>query len=180
MSYFEAVKIFFTETPETSTASLVDNHLVVSLVEAKDPVVWRVNFDDIRSALFSIVKKGAVYQLIMEDKKESRKDVIASFDDHETAKRAHYLISKALLSDVKTSMNTGWIQNTVIFLVFFILLYWVMSTLFADKDSIQNASIKSSFVPAAEQEKIDDQAQETKIRNVEKGVPLSVDDLLGR
>lgn len=168
---------FFKEEEEQSYAALVDNSLVVSLPKAETPVVWRVDFHDIKSALFSIEKKAKAYQLVMQDKGKSKKEVIATFSQEEEAKHAYSLVSRALLGKkISQESNGSLFQTFIIFVVFFILLYWVMDSLFFG-ESVTQEDRQNVTVTQTQQNK---DVTPTVPDDVKKGVPLSVDDLLNK
>lgn len=178
ISFMKPVIDFFKEQEEPSYAALVGTNLVVSLTQSEKPIVWRVDFQEIKSAFFSIEAKGKKHQLVMQDKGNNKKDVIAEFQEEAHARHAYHLISKALLGQSTKESQASFFQTFVIFVVSFILLYWIMDSLFFSADTDQNATkVVKEMTPMTMEQS---EKQPTIPEDTQKGVPLSVDDLLSR
>ena len=87
-----------------STAEVVDGHLVLSLLNAQDPKIWRMDLDKIGTASFEIKKdsEGNNAKLILKPKKGTA-EIIASYGSQEQAMSALSAASQALHHTAKKS-----------------------------------------------------------------------------
>lgn len=81
----------------TSSAEVIDNHLVLSFPEAIEPIVWRMSLDKIGSASFEVKQDSNSEQtkLILKPKKGTT-EIIACFSTKKEAVEALMVSSKAL------------------------------------------------------------------------------------
>lgn len=81
----------------TSNAEVVDNHLVLSLPDAIEPVVWRMALEKIDTASFEVKpqKDNDQAKLVLKPKKGAA-EVIANFETKTAAVDALMIASKAL------------------------------------------------------------------------------------
>jgi hypothetical protein len=91
----------------TSSAEVVDNHLILSLPNAMEPVVWRMALDKIGTASFEIkpTKNKDAYQLVLTPKKGTM-ETIAPFEDKENAMTALMQASNAMQRPSKAKDNS--------------------------------------------------------------------------
>lgn len=82
----------------TSSAEVVDKHLILSLPNAVEPIIWRMSLDKIGTASFEIkhVKASDTYKLTLKPAKGAA-ETIAPFDNKEDALTALMNASDALL-----------------------------------------------------------------------------------
>jgi len=166
----------------TSSAEVVDKHLILSLPNATEPVVWRMALDKIGTASFEVkqIKKSEAHKLVLKPKKGNAEQ-IASFENKDTALSALIDASTAMQScekrdDVVHEQKTTtalpqagerksykWLYLFLSFLVV-IALYIYMAKQIPNK--INN------FGSAAET------ALQTDTTSSQIGVPLSADDFL--
>lgn len=68
------------------TATVADDHLVLSLPNAVEPIIWRKSLEKIGSAIFEVKKAAGkeIFNLTLKKTKTSS-EVIASFNDKEEA-----------------------------------------------------------------------------------------------
>jgi len=87
-----------------SAAEIADNHLVLSLPEAIEPVVWRMSLDKIGTASFEVkpLKDSEKAKLILKPKKGAA-EIIANFETKDEAVNALMIASKALQSGASQS-----------------------------------------------------------------------------
>lgn len=89
--------LFKSENTQGSSAKVVDDTLIISLPDAKSPIVWRMDLGHIKSTALEVseTQDGASYVLGMRsDKKETQE--IAPFDSKEKAVNALMAITKAM------------------------------------------------------------------------------------
>ncbi len=86
--------MFKNKTAESS-AKVVDGNLIISLPDAKDPVVWRMALGEARAAALEVRPKDADYALVLKYPKGDTTE-IAPFASKETATRALMAVSKAM------------------------------------------------------------------------------------
>ena len=81
----------------SSTAEVVDNHLILSLPNAAEPVVWRMALDKIGTAAFEVKQDGnsEITKLILNPKKGTA-EIIAPFNNKNDAVHALMATSNAL------------------------------------------------------------------------------------
>ncbi len=98
----------FNKKQLTSSAEVVDKHLILSLPNAIEPIVWRMALDKIGTASFEIksVKKGTVFNLVMKAKKGAA-ETIAPFNQKEEALDALMKASNALQKPEISNNNTA-------------------------------------------------------------------------
>lgn len=91
----------------SSTASLVDGHLILSLPDAIDPVIWRMALDKIGTATFGIKTSNdnKTTKLILKPKKGTV-EIIATFDSKKEATTALMLTSNALQTQSAQTINS--------------------------------------------------------------------------
>lgn len=82
---------------KSTSATVVDGHLVLSLLNAQDPKIWRMALDKIGTASFELKpdKDGKDTKLVLKPKKGTA-EIIAIFDTKENALEALTLASNAL------------------------------------------------------------------------------------
>ena len=79
----------------SSSAKVVNDTLVLSLPDAKSPIVWRMELKEMNAAAFEIQKKDGDHILVMNmPKGETRQ--IAPFDSHAKALKALMSTSQAM------------------------------------------------------------------------------------
>lgn len=80
-----------------TSANVVDGHLVLSLLNAQEPKIWRMDLSKIGSASFEIKQEtdGITTKLILKPKKGTA-EIIAVFNTQEEAVEALTLAAKAL------------------------------------------------------------------------------------
>lgn len=86
-----------TKQTNNTSADVVDGHLVLSLLNAQEPKVWRMALDKIGTASFEIKndEKSSVSKLVLKPKKGTA-EIIAAFDTQEEALVALTSASNAL------------------------------------------------------------------------------------
>lgn len=168
---------------KTTTASIADGHLVLSLLDAQAPKIWRMDLNKIGTATFELKseKDSETTKLILKPKKGTA-EIIAAFDTKDAAFDALTIASDALnykqvsikqrsekditskqMSDTSQSSSKKWILLLIGF-VTIILLYVYMTTL------IPQTTIGFEQTP-------DINSQSS--GNSTTGVPLSADEFLG-
>ena len=95
-----------------SSAEVVDNHLILSLPNASEPVVWRMALDKIGTASFEIkpVKGEDAYKLLLTPKKGTA-ETIAPFASKEEALAALMQASDAMQRPAQQSTQAEAVQN---------------------------------------------------------------------
>lgn len=78
-----------------ASAKVVDGNLIISLPEAKNPVVWRMALGEARAAAIEVVARKNEHVLILKTAKGETTD-IAPFDTREDATEALMAISHAM------------------------------------------------------------------------------------
>lgn len=80
-----------------SSAEVVDKHLILSLPNAIEPIVWRMELSKMGTASFEIkkIKSSDVHKLVLKPKKGVA-EPIAQFEDKETALNALLQASDAM------------------------------------------------------------------------------------
>jgi hypothetical protein len=177
--------LFFKKTKniQTTSADVVNDHLILSLLGAKDPKIWRMSLDKIGTASLEIKqeKDSAVTKLILKPKKGTA-EIIASFNSQEEALEALTLAAEALQHKdtqekmpIKHRENTGntnpetstssskWII-VLLGLVIVIGLYYYLDKLIPNKNIGFEKATSSQTNTSSPQETI--------------GVPVSADDFL--
>lgn len=168
----------------TSSAKVVDKHLILSLPNAVEPVIWRMSLDKIGTASFEIAstKNSTVCKLVLKPKKGTA-ETIAKFNQKDESLEALIKASEALQSSEhadttkskiatenkaapsnKEKTNHKWLYLFIGFLAV-IGLYAYMSSLMPKKinDFGQTKQTNTAFGNAPK---------------TETGVPLSADDFL--
>jgi len=86
-----------TKTAITSSAEVVDSHLILALPNAVDPVVWRMALDKIGTASFEIkeIKTSGHFKLVLKPKKGTA-ELIATFETKDEALAAMMQASDAM------------------------------------------------------------------------------------
>ena len=77
------------------TAKVVDNTLVLSLPDAKNPLVWRLDLRQVTSSAFEVRQDGDGYTLILRGSEKDVRD-IAPFSSRKKAVRALMAAGRAL------------------------------------------------------------------------------------
>lgn len=172
---------------QKSGAEIVDQHLILSLLDAQEPKVWRMALDKIGTASFEVKqeKDSAVTKLILKPKKGTA-EIIATYDTKDQAIKALTQASNALQysesksektiikskkTSSKQSMDMVQKENSKWVLVLFgavivVGLYMYLSTLIPEKNIGFDSSSSSS------------QVNETGSSLDRTGVPVSADDFL--
>ncbi len=166
-----------------TTANIADDHLVLSLLDAQDPKVWRMALDKIGTATFELKseKDSDITKLVLKPKKGTA-EIIATFDTQDEAFNALTVASDALnyeqvsmkqkvgkqapsdkIINAPTSSSKKWIMLLVGFIVI-ILLYIYMTTLIPQTTVGFEQSTTDTSQPN---------------NNSTTGVPLSADEFLG-
>ncbi len=176
----------FNKKDLTSSAEVVDKHLILSLPNAIEPIVWRMELDKIGTASFEIkqTKNDNAYNLILKAKKGTA-ETIAPFNDKEQALDALIHASKALQrpeginknsndspvnnntthdSNSNTKRSNKWLFLFIGFLVV-IALYIYMTNQLPNK--INNLGSNTSQSLSSDNDPLS-----------QTGVPLSADDFL--
>ena len=79
----------------SSSAKVVNDTLVLSLPDAKSPIVWRMELADIKAAAFEVQEKESDFILVMKKPKGDVQD-IAPFDSRAKALKALMSASQAM------------------------------------------------------------------------------------
>jgi len=90
--------VFFNKkesAPQTS-AAISDGCLVVSLPDAVEPKLWRLDLSKAKEATFEIKSNEEQYDIISKKSARSKADVIGTFDDKDDALNTLLIISDAL------------------------------------------------------------------------------------
>lgn len=97
----------------SSSASVVDNNLIISLPDAKSPVVWRMDIGKIASAALEVrEEKDGSFVLTFKHDKDQNED-IAPFDNRAKAVKALMIISSAMQNATSsTPRNAANNSNT--------------------------------------------------------------------
>ncbi len=92
--------------PLTSSAEVVDNHLILSLTNANEPIVWRMALDKIGTASFEIkeIKTSGHHKLILKPKKGTA-ETIATFEIKNDALEALIQASDAMQKPAHSNKN---------------------------------------------------------------------------
>lgn len=145
---------------ELKSVILKDNHLILSLTNIEDPILWRMSLTDIGTAVFTIKKDKKKSKLILKQK-NGIEEIIASLDDYDHAKNILSKISEILIEPKQSKISffkSGADENIekieskkwliALFLVFIIIgLYWYLLSLIPENISGPNqvtAEINSS------------------------------------
>lgn len=166
---------------KSTSANIADGHLVLSLLDAQDPKVWRMALDKIGTATFELKseKDSETTKLVLKPKKGTA-EIIATFNTKNDAFNALTVASDALnykqtatkekLENPTTSAqttNTSSSKKWVLLLMGFvtvILLYVYMTSLIPQTTVGFEQNTTSSTQPN---------------NNSTTGVPLSADEFLG-
>lgn len=166
-----------------SSAEVVDKHLILSLPNATEPIIWRMALDKIGTASFEIkqTKDSNVYKLILKPQKGAA-ETIAPFDSKDEALQALLQASDALQKPETTYVeskkqpskslshandyksNLKWIY-LLISLFSLIAVYLYMRSLVPNKINGLDNSPRSTMNSLTTNEP-------------EAGVPMSADDFL--
>lgn len=95
-----------------STAKVVDGVLILSLLDAVTPVVWRWNLSDAKASALEIREKDGTFNLILKTPRADVQDV-APFDTREKALYALSCVSKALESAHGQMQERGAVLHTM-------------------------------------------------------------------
>lgn len=90
----------------TSSAKVINDTLVLSLPDAKSPIVWRMELGSIKAAAFELQEKDSDYLLIMKTPKGEPQQ-IAPFDNRAKALRALMSASQAMEQAQTLSKNAA-------------------------------------------------------------------------
>lgn len=82
-------------TKTNASAKVVDGNLIISLPDAKNPVVWRMALGEARAAAIEVVARDSDHVLILKTAKGETTD-IAPFDTREGATEALMAVSHAM------------------------------------------------------------------------------------
>lgn len=93
-------------SPSQSTAQIVDGHLILSLLNAAEPVVWRMALEKIGTASFEVKQDSdsTITKLILKPKKGTA-EIIAPFKNKEEAIEALTAASNALQKETTQTLN---------------------------------------------------------------------------
>lgn len=170
-----------------SSAEVVDKHLILSLPNAIEPIIWRMSLDKIGTASFEIkpTKNNDAYRLVLKPQKGAA-EVIAPFSTKEKALEALLNASDALQSPaVNNNSNTKkmkqnapvnqsgelnnnnkkWLYLFIAAIVVIGLYYFMMAQIPKTVDNFGGNAVTGSPTNSAPS-------------NSEAGVPLSADDFL--
>lgn len=90
-----------------SSARVVDGALIVSIPDSVTPIVWRVSYDEAKTAKFEVDKKGDEYLLIFK-KNGGKAETVATFNRRGPAVEVLFNLTKAIeQSGASRSMNAG-------------------------------------------------------------------------
>jgi len=90
-----------------TTANVIDNHLILSIPNAKNPVLWRMELKKTGAASFEVKEdKSGSYLLIIKPTKTTS-ETIAPFDHKQDAVDALMAASTALQNAPSNSSSTG-------------------------------------------------------------------------
>lgn len=78
-----------------ASAKVVDGSLIITLPDAKNPVVWRMALGETRAAALEVIARGDEHVLILKTPKGSSTD-IAPFDKREQASDALMAVARAM------------------------------------------------------------------------------------
>lgn len=164
--------MMFTQKTARSSAKVIDGNLIISLPDAKNPIVWRMALGEARAAALEVREQANDYALVLKYPKGDSID-IAPFADKQVATNALMAISKAMqeaqghirgtTGTVVTNSNSGgwkWI----------VPLLLILSALFLFSRS-------SSLVPTEYATEAGTSSAPTS-NNSDTGVPLSADNYL--
>lgn len=94
-------------TKTNASAKVVDGSLILTLPDAKNPVVWRMALGEARAAAIEVVPRNSEYALILKTPKGDATD-IAPFDTKEQATDALMIVSRAMeQSEGRTRITTS-------------------------------------------------------------------------
>ncbi len=79
-----------------TTANVVDNHLILSLPKAKNPVIWRMELKKTGSVAFEVKENDKNTYLLQIKQGKSTPETVAPFDTKENAVEALMIASQAL------------------------------------------------------------------------------------
>lgn len=160
-------------------AQCVDNVLILSFPNAIDPIVWRMDVNEIKTASFEIqsLKEKNAFKLFLKPK-NGKEEIIACFNDKDTAFEALMLASDALHNDnanIKSTTKTkskkekkekkrGSGKWLALFggVILIAILYFYMISLIPNTQSFQPTSTSLNNEQINTQDKT--------------GVPVSADD----
>lgn len=94
----------FARTKDKPSAKITGDTLVISLPNAIDPVVWRMDMGNVREAALEVRKEKTGYSLILK-KPGNDQTGIAAFDSKEEAGDALIVISQALQQNTKPARS---------------------------------------------------------------------------
>lgn len=175
---------FLQKNKITSSADVIEKHLILSLPNATEPVVWRMALDKIGTASFEIKKPTKTikeYRLTLKPKKGAAEN-IAAFETEDAAFNALLQASAALQKketagqsqtntiekEQNTQKNKSGSKWFYLFLGFIavIALYAYMTSLIPQTQNLLNESAQTNSTSASGG------------TNNQAGVPLSADDFL--
>lgn len=171
--------------PESS-AAISDDCLIVSLPQAIEPTVWRLELDKAKNASFEIQSDEEKFSLVIKKSARSKPDPIGQFETKEDALDALLMVSEALKAGggkkpvttakkkdkpiseeplkPKSSNNNGGTIALIATLIVIGLFYYYWAKLMPTVDQIQTQEITSSILNSNPQS--------------QTGVPVSADDFL--
>ena len=164
---------------KTSNVTLKNGALSIFFEDAINPHLWQAQIDHLKSCSFFIEAEGAAHALVMRDE-NNNKQASASFQTDNQAKQALRLITQNLLQAnnggaPKDEEKGGFFFYLLVFLAGFVLLYLLFALFFYNDEVMELAQEKQQ---AAQQENIQNENAEQKPLNIEKGVPVNLNDIL--
>ena len=169
-----------------SSAEVVDKHLILSLPNAIEPIVWRMDLSKMGTASFEIkkIKSSDAHKLVLKPKKGTAES-IAQFEDKETALNALLQASEAMqrpehseqfaapinnannkqttLTQPKNKSSNKWLYLFLGFLA--VIALYIYMTMQIPKKITRPTNNSETTIPSS-----NDKAP--------VGVPLSADDFL--
>lgn len=87
-----------------SSASVNDGSLIVSLPEAIEPKVWRIDLQKAKESSFEVKKQEKTFSLIAKKTPRAKPDVIGEFETKQEALNALMMVSEALKTNKTQSV----------------------------------------------------------------------------
>lgn len=145
---------FLQKQNNNKNVSMIDNHLVLSLTDIDDPIIWRMSLEELGSAVFSIKNTKTKTALILKksDKtteeiavfknKEHAAEILSSISTILTQKETHKGASHKSTSTPKKEASKWLIA--LLLVVIIIALYYYLMTLMPQRSNDLTSSTTTS------------------------------------
>lgn len=177
-----------------SKARIVDGALVLSLSDAKSPIVWRMDLKNLREAAFQLVEENSDYLLVVRTDDGQVKD-IARYETREGGQRALLLATEAFMEGTPSQSdkeNKSFLRSVIdfpvgnllrwvfFFILLFLLLIAVMLMLNPNTNTMQQMQMPEQQQVLPTPPERTTRQPTTPDSRLESGEPVDVDELFGQ